>query len=164
MKSYVSIDIETTGTDPSFCQVLEVGAVIDDWVTPIEQLSRWHCYVVHEQIIGQPVGIAMNAELIRTIGERSKPGLYVTPDEVGAALRRWLIGQEVLESTNGASIVAAGKNFASFDRQFLQALPQFNVPFHHRSIDPAMFYWKPSVDESSRPICETGAAEIGVFG
>jgi len=42
---YVSLDIETTGLNPENCQVLEIGAVIDDGTTPIEDCPTFQCYV-----------------------------------------------------------------------------------------------------------------------
>ena len=51
---YVSIDIETTGLDPETCQILEIGAVFDNWTLPIRDLPTFHCYVVHKQIVGSP--------------------------------------------------------------------------------------------------------------
>ena len=41
------------------------------------------------------------------------------------------------------AITPAGKNFASFDRQFLKRLPDFEkkVRLHHRTLDPAMLFW-----------------------
>ena len=37
----------------------------------------------------------------------------------------------------------AGKNFASFDRQFLKRLPKFEqvVKLSHRTLDPALLFW-----------------------
>ena len=42
------------------------------------------------------------------------------------------------------TVTPAGKNFASFDRQFLKRLPEFEklVKLHHRTLDPAMLYWQ----------------------
>ena len=41
------------------------------------------------------------------------------------------------------AVTPAGKNFASFDRQFLKRLPEFQnkVRLHHRTLDPAMLFW-----------------------
>ena len=64
---YVSIDIETTGLDPETCQILEVGAVFDDWTKAIGDLPKFHCYVIHKQIVGQPYALALNADTLRRI-------------------------------------------------------------------------------------------------
>ena len=47
-----SIDIETTGLDPATCQTLEVGAVIDDWKTPIDQLQQFRRVLTYEIVAG----------------------------------------------------------------------------------------------------------------
>ena len=54
---YVSLDIETTGLNPENCQVLEIGAVIDDGTTPIEECPTFHCYVDHGLILGEPFAV-----------------------------------------------------------------------------------------------------------
>jgi len=72
---YLSIDIETTGLDPETCQTLEIGAVFDNWTLPIRQLPTFHCYVVHQQIIGTPFGLALNADILRRLSDPS-PGRF----------------------------------------------------------------------------------------
>ena len=44
---------------------------------------------------------------------------------------------------------AAGKNFVSFYAQFLRRLPRFSesVRFRHRTLDPAILFWRPAEDE-----------------
>ena len=41
---YISIDIETTGLDPENCQILSIGAVIEDTLNqlPFEELPTFH--------------------------------------------------------------------------------------------------------------------------
>ena len=143
MTPYVSIDLETTGLDPSYCQILEFAAVIEDWESPVDQLTVFHAYAVHERIIGDPMGLAMNAKILERIARRDPGYDYLAADCLGLKLHRWLRGQICDE---GEAVIAAGKNFAKFDLQFLQALPNFMVKFHHRSIDPVMFYWSPFED------------------
>jgi len=43
-------------------------------------------------------------------------------------------------------VVAAGKNFAAFDMDFLYTLPYLEdiIRFHHRVVDPGPLYMKPS--------------------
>ena len=62
---YVSIDIETSGLDPATCQTLEVGAVIDDWKTPIDQLPRFRRVLTYETVSGNPSAMALNANLLK---------------------------------------------------------------------------------------------------
>jgi oligoribonuclease (3'-5' exoribonuclease) len=160
---YVSIDIETTGLNPETCQILEIGAVFDDWTLSIKDLPTFHCYVVHKQIVGQPYGLALNADTLRKLANpppgdsrRFTPGVgekqcdpnevYLRPEMVAGDMAAWLntLGWPLDKSLN-----VAGKNFASFDRQFLKRLPEFEHKVHlsHRTLDPAMLYWLPTDDK-----------------
>lgn len=151
MKPYVSIDLETTGLDPDKCQILEIGAVIEDWTKPPEQLARFHCYVVHDQIKGEPYALSMHAEILRRIAEQGKHPefLFLKPFQVGRQFAIWLTGHGL----NPECVLAGGKNFAGFDRNFLYKLSDYDTPFkgevrfHHRSIDPCMLYWNPDTDD-----------------
>jgi len=120
--SYVSIDIETTGLDPETCQTLEIGAVFDNWTLPLDKLPRFHCYVVHKQIVGQPFALALNADILRKLANPQKTEDFLPPSEVADAMATWLgrCGWDVSKV-----VTPAGKNFASFDRQFLKRLPNF---------------------------------------
>ena len=143
---YVSIDIETTGLDPDTCQTLEIGAVFDDWTLPIRELPVFHCYVVHEQIVGNPFALAMNADILRRLSSPQQGEDCLLPGAVADALAAWIgrCGWDLSKS-----ITPAGKNFASFDRQFLKWLPDFEkkVRLHHRTLDPAMLFWLPGDDK-----------------
>lgn len=144
---YISIDIETTGLDPDNCQILEFGAVIEDWVTPVEELPRFHCYIVHDVVKGNPKAFAMNGAILNKIADREgedRGVRYLTPQMLGFAFQHWLDDCGI---DSGASIVAAGKNFSGFDRQFLERCPEFHAKFKHRCIDPAMLFWNPETDE-----------------
>ncbi len=39
-------------------------------------------------------------------------------------------------------LIAAGKNFPSFDKVFLEKMPNWKLRFAHRFLDPSMFYVK----------------------
>jgi len=67
---YVSIDIETTGLDPATCQTLEIGAVIDDWTRPLDQLPVFRRVLAWEQVTGSPYAMALNTDLLRFIGNK----------------------------------------------------------------------------------------------
>lgn len=129
MRPYVSIDLETTGLDPDNCQVLEIGAIIDDWVSPIEKLPFFHCYVVHKQIKGEPFALAMNWSILRMIAdwEKNPDCRFLKPHEVGRAFAAWLTKNLI----DPKKVFAAGKNFASFDLAFLRKL---GVPAQARRV------------------------------
>ncbi len=148
---YVSIDIETTGLDPETCQVLEFGAVIDDWKTPIEQLPVFRRIMFHRTVTGTPYAMALNADLLRQIANPptnalDRPGFdgFCLPEDLGYQFAAWLRSC----SLDPKYLQAAGKNFGTFDLQFLKRLPRFNqsIDFCHRVLDPAILFWQ-SEDE-----------------
>ena len=64
---YVSIDIETTGLDPQTCQILEIGMVVEDWQTPIEDLPCLTFLVDPGIIVGEPYALQMNSQVLLDI-------------------------------------------------------------------------------------------------
>jgi oligoribonuclease (3'-5' exoribonuclease) len=157
---YLSVDIETTGLDPETRQILEIGAVYDDWTKPMRDLPRFHCYVVHKDILGDPYALALNADTLRQFAGfqqdcKNQPSLtrpvtawpkFLQPKEVAEAMAMWF-GQLGFELNK--SVTPAGKNFASFDRQFLKRLPDFEkkVRLSHRTFDPAPYFVLPTDDK-----------------
>jgi len=67
---YVSIDIETTGLDSDACQTLEIGAVIDDWIRPLDQLPVFRRVLAWEEVTGSPYAMSLNAGLLKLIGNK----------------------------------------------------------------------------------------------
>lgn len=142
---YVSIDIETTGLDPETCQILEIGAVWDDWTKPIAELPVYHRLVVHDEYRGNAYALALNAGLLKQLAGQREPW-FLEPSQVADDFATWLKGCGWDGTT---SLTTAGKNFASFDRQFLKRLPRFEqvVKLSHRSIDPAILFWRAADDK-----------------
>lgn len=63
-----SIDIETTGLNPSTSQVLQIGAVIFDTTDKeFTPLATYNKVVYHREIHGEPFAIQMNSEIIKKI-------------------------------------------------------------------------------------------------
>ena len=161
---YVSVDIETTGLDEENCQILELGAVIDDWTTPIADLPVFHCYIKHDQIKGEAYALSMHPVILERIAKGSCFNTY-KPGEVGQLFAKWLFENKV-EPT---SVVAAGKNFAAFDLQFLKRLGDWmdgqfknDVKFKHRVIDPGSMYMLPG--ETEPPNTKTCMERAGIAG
>lgn len=126
--------------------MLEVGAVIEDWKTPVEHLPRFHCYVVHDRLQGEAYAFSMHAVILRRIAKQEAPYLYLKPHEVTRYLSDFLMahGHDPMKMTAG------GKNFASFDLNFLRLLPNYTtiLRFKHRHADPAALYWNPETDDA----------------
>lgn len=154
IQPYVSVDIETTGLDPQTCQVLELGAVIDDWREDVATLPKFRAILKHKEIHGDPSAIQMNAALIKLIAtvprqagrdvEALTPEESMTvPDSVVPDFLAWLARHRI-DTTKGFQ--PAGKNFASFDKPFLeQCVPRWksDIKIRHRTIDPGNLFWRP---------------------
>lgn len=145
---YVSIDIETTGLNPETCDVLEIAAVVEDTnhpEVPVHELPWFHCYVDKHSYQGEPYALSMHGEIFRRIAKREKPHAYLLPEDAVTQLFVFLNRTLGIEK----NFPAAGKNFSNLDKPFLHRLTKSAsqiLSFHHRVIDPAMFYWNPTED------------------
>jgi hypothetical protein len=80
-----------------------------------------------------------------------------------------LLANGFKENENGVvEIVAAGKNFASFDKQFIQNIGRlktevYGVKFSHRSLDPTLAFidWK---GDKTPPSTETSKKRADLSG
>lgn len=164
---YVSIDIETTGLDPNVNDIVELGAVIDDLSKhePLESLPTFHCYVVKDTYATDAYCAFLHQAIFDRIARRWEPNVmeryqFLEEQDVMPAFVAWLIENGIgktsgrthndgsLDVTERPRFVAAGKNFGSFDLQFLNRKLNFSehVRCLHRSIDPAMLYFNPVQD------------------
>lgn len=140
---YVSIDIETTGLNPDTCQILEVAAVIElGDKTPVEDLPWIQFYVQSDYIVGEIQAIVMNAQLLERMSTASCTKLHKVSQVLANFIKQHL---------GEGPWTVAGKNFGSFDYQFLKRLPKSNLlHFRHRFLDPAMLYIEPGDDGPPR--------------
>lgn len=170
----VSIDIETTGLVADRHQVIEVGAVVDDLRVqkPLDELPRFHAYILPprsldgsdaimglsegEDYVGQPYALQMNQRILERIAKREEGYTYLDPSTAHLEFREWCMREGLFEEHdfgNGYSgprvkFVAAGKNYAGFDRPFLERWLQFGLfRIHHRVADPAMLFLDPAHDD-----------------
>lgn len=163
---FVSIDLETTGLDESFCQILEFGAIA--WEIGKGQIGQSFVRrFIYDKIVGQPIGLAMNAKIIREIEERN-PAFsksYIDNNDASYSgialftqLMHWL--KDNVGYQYGVSrVTVAGKNFGSFDSKFLIHLDHgrkwMSDLFHHRYLDPGNLYFDPKIDNEipSTSVC-----------
>ena len=172
---YISMDLETTGLDAENCQILEFGAVLEDTnnILPLEDLPTFHCYLKHPggNISGNIFALNLNAKIIENLKnekELKDQYQYLKPDELADSFLAWckIQGLEIKE-TNGnfhTTITVAGKNFAGFDRKFLDKVPGFSkkIRMRQRVLDPAILFTRwheddapPSLDECNARIGHT---------
>lgn len=144
---YLSIDIETTGLDPVEHKIIEFGCLIEDTTKPqipVSELPHYGC-IIRQSCVGNPEALAMNSEIFEMMADWGV--------SQGAFLRDfmlWCKMNEVPKDSEGRyRIVAAGKNFGSFDLQFLNNMPGFKSIFNisHRALDPSILYIQPTDEE-----------------
>jgi oligoribonuclease len=167
---YISIDIETTGLDPLTCDVLEVGAYLEDTelVETRNGLSCFHKYLWKDNYRGEPFALAMNAGIFQKMLELKKKtdvdayhevhNLLIRPTQLWDHFGWWLYENrkqwagtpfdtdKALNWNHMPQIVVAGKNVAGFDIPFLKQIGGIFPRFHHRVIDPGMLYFDPRND------------------
>ena len=158
---YVSVDLEMTGLDEETCQIIEIGAVVDDTSheTPIDKLPTFHCYVTHPVYQGEPFALHMHADTFNKLHHRPEGWRYESVDNIAMAFQSW-----VEKHFEGKRATIAGKNFMSSDMNFLKKLPRFEkTQFKHRCIDPAMKFWRPKTDKEI-PNLKTCMERAGIPG
>ena len=175
---YVSIDIETTGLNPDECQILQIGAIIEDTQNPLpyEELPKFNCIVEHDHYSGQPTALNMNSWIFKILSglegkskderlEYRKEHNIIPVGLVSKSLQMWLINNGLMPDSTSepVKITAAGKNFASFDLQFLKRLPGWgpSVQIRQRIIDPAVLLTNWGLDESL-PNLDTCLGRLGI--
>lgn len=124
---YVSIDLETTGLNPEIHQILQIGAVVEDTtaaLVPVDSLPAFSVRIQYDQLVGEPVALSMNCDLITSMGSALP---------LNDAIEQF---ENFLVSNCGEKWIAAGKNFATFDLRFLSKIMDTSN-FRHRVIDAA---------------------------
>ena len=175
---YLSIDIETTGLDPLNDQLLSFGAIIEDTenLLPFDEIPKFHVAIKRNRIEGNLYAINMNKNLIETInlymgttnldekiGIVKKTGMnFYKEEDIVDKFRQWLRENEFIHMYDGIkNLTVAGKNFATFDKLFIERLPKWNQYFRirQRIIDPAILYvdWKNDDSLPGLSTCKTRA-------
>jgi DNA polymerase III epsilon subunit-like protein len=201
---YISIDVETTGLDPENCQILSIGAVIEDTHLPIpfEDLPKFHAVIKRENVSGSIFALNMNRDLIQAMKDHSEArtdeakklveksfgAKFYHEDEVVEALyqfcyrnglvdldpnflnKQMKIVDGILYPILGSNMVktylnCAGKNFAGFDKKFLEKLPRWKQVFSIRSrvLDPGILFvdW---INDESVPGLDECKKRAGIDG
>lgn len=153
---YVSIDIETSGLNPETCQILSVGLILENSNNKLsfEEIPKLHIILLHGFIQGEPYALNLNKGIIERaleyqkyaknnerVSSHYKGYTFLKPEDVAAHIQYWL---KVNEFGNGRHDVlnVAGKNFGTFDKLFIEKLPEWNKKFkiHQRILDPTVMF------------------------
>jgi DNA polymerase III alpha subunit (gram-positive type) len=177
---YISVDIETTGLDRNRDQILEFGAIIEDTndIKNYEDIPKFEAIFAYDRLEGSPYALSLNIRLIDIIkkyqslkgkdkivykrenniyeiGEKNEYGIS-THIEFIQKFKKFLLDNDFEDK----KITMAGKNFASFDGQFLKNIGFYrDVRVSHKSIDPATLYvdWKKDTELPSLEVCKKRA-------
>lgn len=164
---YCSIDIETTGLDTENNQILSIGVVVEDTrlKLPWDEIPKFNAIVLQRQINGSPRALSMNEGIIKLMGDylegddetkellsQKSPYLFLEEGDVAKELHKFLMrNYESPTSTKAYALInVAGKNFGSFDLQFLKRLPWWQklIRVRQRIIDPAILCCKWDEDDA----------------
>jgi oligoribonuclease len=94
---YVSLDLETSGSDPLRHQVLELAAVVEDTrrtaTTPLAELPAFRRALRYRELTGTPGALALNARLLVELADKTKADApdICAPTEVLPQLREFLL-------------------------------------------------------------------------
>lgn len=142
---YLSIDLETTGIDFD-CDLLEFGAVLDDLDNPLplEELPVYHVYFQRSKYYGEPKALSMHKEIFLKIADKKKEHTYLNAEKFGNHFKKFLLDKGYTETNNLVYINVAGKNFNSFDLQFLRNKSDFSkhIRASAKVLDPAILYYQ----------------------
>jgi DNA polymerase III alpha subunit (gram-positive type) len=156
---FLSLDIETTGLDDNMHQVLEIGAVFNDFTKPVRECDTFRAVVdPGENIVGSAYALQMNVSLLREIAD----GAGVPLDEALECLSLWLARRGI---TNENKTTLVGKNLGSFDVQFLR--DNFEWPqnlFGYRYLDVGSMWSTPHGVRGQAELCKSLAAKYKLVG
>ena len=152
---YVSLDIETTGIDPESDQILQIAAVVADFQGMTYQ--SFDIIVDNGDIYGSPYALHLNSRILKMLadavpedyqhGDQGQLPRIAKVEDAIQLFQKWLY--LVLQRNR---IVFAGKNFDSFDKQFLKNYGlydpcAFDLDFgHSAALDPGILWFDPMRD------------------
>jgi oligoribonuclease (3'-5' exoribonuclease) len=126
LRPYLSLDLETTGLNTEKSHILQVGWIIDDGVTPRDQLKKGVFYIENPVIThGEAYAIGMNAwifqDLMKSPDQRKYPtaNLFDGLSSLMNAIAETAFLAEKFDIANGHKPLrkaqVAGKNVGHFD-------------------------------------------------
>jgi oligoribonuclease (3'-5' exoribonuclease) len=173
LRPYLAIDIETTGLDTGKSHILQIGWVIDDGVSPRDQLQKGSV-IIKEDVIryGESFALGMNGWLFQ---EMSKKEPKYPVHSLQSGLARFLeavvtaselakkFDEEQGEKKPSKKIQLAGKNVANFDFPIIKNWIEYGRPQHideiYRYIGPGNFS-----EYIDHRFLDCGAVFFEVFG
>jgi len=156
---YISIDIETTGTDPERHQILEIGAVYNRQEVDVMSCPVFHGVVDPGEIFGSALALNMNARLIERIAKGGG-------DPLGLVMEGLMDWVRDLRNTFGIDYFhLIGKNVGAFDLQFLKRVPGWRGDyFSYRHLEVGSLYSTPEGINSQADLYTALATDAKIEG
>lgn len=157
-RPYASVDIETTGIGDD-AEVLQIAGVIDDGLTPIDQLKTVDLKIKYSKFeYAEPFALMLNASLIADSVNKDLKDQFCKPKEAAIGLIDFVneafnVTKAYDEANNirmRGKVIFAGKNYASFDdpkiRNFLSKnapdiLKEYNYLASYKTLDVGSMYY-----------------------
>lgn len=158
MLRFYSIDLETTGLDYRKHSVTEFAAVFTDlelsftpktfyrWLDPEDYLWSNYCLRLHSKWIDR---VTARIEAKAWEATDTEPKICRSMNALIHDFKTWMFTEcgHPVPDDNGKweKITPAGKNFGSFDKNFLEKA-NWPAMFRHRAIDPTGLYLDKAID------------------
>ncbi len=158
MSTVFSIDLETTGLDPNVHGIVEFAAIMADTHHAF-QPRVLHKYLRLEGLVWSEYCLNLHRDLIPLILKLTQEGSdkVVKHEHLWMHMHEWLRQCNYVEEKGGSllpkKVTPSGKNFASFDKGFLDRLG-FGRGIRHRTADPVMLYFNPMAHGDTLPSTE----------
>jgi len=133
---YVSIDLETTCLDPNPKNILMVAMVVENTKNklPLSDLPKFVCLIKRPFYSGTPFALNLNSWILKMIAnnDTSQYPIYEENEWTGKAI------EFIKNHFQDTAAVPAGKNFSSFDLQFMPV--ELKRKFMRRALDPGSMF------------------------
>ena len=156
---YISIDIETTGTNEERHQVLEIGAVYNQQDVDVMSCPYFHIAMDPGEIVGTAYALNMNARIIKHLAI----GKERNPTSAMMLLMNWV--RHLRKQLDIEQFHLIGKNVGAFDLQFLKRIPGWQEDyFSHRHMEVGSVYSTPGGISGQSELLNTIAADAKIEG
>lgn len=145
---FISIDLETTGNNPVFNQVIEIGMVAVDTDTDPSDWKSTNFIVYHDFYKFSATAAKINHRIIDILSdhenEKNVQDYDIVPIDIAWKLvENFVVENGYVKNKNDKYYLTfAGKNVGAFDLQFFRNMPGINQIFQitNRVLDPAILY------------------------
>ncbi len=156
---YISIDIETTGTDPERHQILEIAAVYNQQGVDVMSCPHFHIAMDPGEIVGTAYALNMNARIIKHLAI----GKERNPTSAMMLLMNWV--RHLRKQLDIEQFHLIGKNVGAFDLQFLKRMPGWEEGyFSYRHMEIGSLFSTPEGISGQSELFDALAADAEIEG